>query len=198
MKIIKTSCPSCGVSLEFPQDFDNVICARCGAAYRVRQYRGAINLSVIDTDSARSVDTSGGGRVASIDAKLAELDEEIEVAGLEVEAAKSREQAGPLQAGCAFFGVFMLVISVLALFATVAREYFGGWVFYLALAATVVVGLLRMRRKLVTPAQVEQLRSSRTALEARLAELERERDELENLRNLLSKSPNAPVDESRN
>lgn len=198
MKIIKTSCPSCGVSLEFPQDFDNVICTSCGAAYRVRQYRGAINLSVINADNARSIDVASGGRVASIESKLAELDEEIEAAGLEVEAVKSREQAGPLQAGCAFFGVFLLVISVLALFATVARDYFGGWLFYLALAATIIIGLMRMRRKLVTPAQLEQLRHRRASLEARLGELERERDEMENLRNLLSNSPNMPVDESRN
>ncbi len=198
MKIIKTSCPSCGVSLEFPQDFDNVICTGCGAAYRVRQYRGAINLSIIDANSARSIDAAGGGRVASIESKLAELDEEIEATGLEVEAVKSREQAGPLQAGCAFFGVFMLVISVLALFATVARDYFGGWVFYLTLAATILAGLVRMRRKLVSPAQLDELRKRRASLEARLGELERERDELENLRNLLSNSPGMPIDESRN
>lgn len=198
MKIIKTSCPSCGVSLEFPHDFDNVICASCGAAYRVRQYRGAINLSIIDADSARSIDAAGVGRAASIESKLAELDEEIEAAGLEIDAIKSREQAGPLQAGCAFFGLFMLVISVLAVFATVARDYFGGWFFYITLAATVAAGLIRMRLKLVSSAELEQWRQRRVSIEAQLGELERERDELENLRNRLSKSPNTPGDETRN
>jgi membrane protein implicated in regulation of membrane protease activity/uncharacterized Zn finger protein (UPF0148 family) len=177
MEILKTSCPQCQEPLEFPRDFDNVICAFCGAAFKVREYKGAINLSA----TGQAAELSAAGRdeaedaMAVIDARLGELDELILEAGTEIEDLKSKEQSGPLQKGCSFFGLFMLVITVIALFMPLGRNYFGNWLFYLALAVVVLIGIKRIRRRLQSPAQLEQLSRQRLELENGLAQLEAER-----------------------
>jgi uncharacterized Zn finger protein (UPF0148 family) len=192
MEILKTSCPHCGSPLEFPRDFGNVICAACGTAYLVREHKGAINLSAIqkraDDESRPRTEPNGSGTLATLEAKLGQLDEEIAEVGSEIEAIRSREKAAPLQAGCAFFGLFGLVILVLATFMTVARDYFGRWPFYLSLAAVVAFGLLRMRRKMASPDLLDRLRADRLRLEEALAELEKERDRLEGLKEKVAPS----------
>ncbi|HJQ71078.1 MAG TPA: hypothetical protein VKA70_19035 [Blastocatellia bacterium] len=187
MEIIKTTCGECGTALEFPRDFDNVICAACGAAYHVRQYKGAINL----------VTLKPGGEGPSLDARLAELDEVIEDLSGQVEVIRSKEQGAPLQMGCAVFGVFSLALLVIAFFMTVARPLFGEWVFYLALLAVVLLGAKRVRRKLTSRREVEQLGQERQQREIALADLEEERDRLRNLRQkIASRGPEASVEEN--
>jgi hypothetical protein len=169
METIKTRCPECGKDLDLPRDFRNVICARCGAAYRVREYKGAINLSAIE-DEIDGLDP--------IEARLIELEELIEEAGSQIEAIRGREKGAPLQMGCALFSVFVLALAVIAVFMPLGREYFGGWLFYLALAAVLAFGFMRARRRLADPEQLDELRRDRVQLEAALEELEAERSGL--------------------
>jgi len=190
MEIIKTTCGECSSALEFPRDFDNVICAACGAAYQVRQYKGAINLVALKPGGAQS----GFGELES---RLAELDEIIEDLSGQVEIIRSKEQGAPLQMGCAVFGVFSLVLLVIAFFITVARPLFGEWVFYLSLLVVVLLGAKRMHLKLTSRREVEQLREEREQREAALADLEQERDRLRNLRlTIVSRGPEASIEEN--
>ena len=184
MEIIKTTCPKCESLLEFPQDFDNVICGNCGAAFQVRKYKGAINLYQKDQAMARSASTEmdEGEALAVVESRMAELDELIQEASSEIESLNSREQSAPLQAGCSFFGLFVLLIVVIVAFMPLGRKYFGNWLFYLALAAIVLLGLRRIRRKQASPAQIEQLRAERLRLEDALAQLQSERDRVGNLK----------------
>jgi len=180
MDIIKTNCPKCASLLEFPRDFDSVICAKCGAAFQVRAYKDAINLSLKDETASTEMDEAEA--LAVVESKLAELDELISEAGAEVEALKSRELSVPLQTGCSFFGLFMLVIIVIAAFMPLGRKYFGNWLFYLAIALVILLGLQRIRRKQTSPAQIEQFRAERLNVEADLAQLEAEREYVRSLR----------------
>ncbi len=180
MDIIKTNCPKCASLLEFPRDFDSVICAKCGAAFQVRAYKDAINLSLKDETASTEMDEAEA--LAVVESKLAELDELISEAGAEVEALKSRELSVPLQTGCSFFGLFMLVIIVIAAFMPFGRKYFGNWLFYLAIALVILLGLQRIRRKQTSPAQIEQFRAERSNVEADLAQLEAEREYVRSLR----------------
>lgn len=194
MEIVKTTCGECGGALEFPRDFDNVICAACGAAYQVRQYKGAINLVAIKPDGDSRSLRAGFGE---LDARLAELDEVIEDLSGQVEVIRSKEQGAPLQLGCAVFGVFTLVLLVFAFFMTVARSLFGEWVFYLALAAVVLLGAKRVQLKLASRREVEQLREERREREIALADLEQERDRLRGLRRrIASHGPEASIEEN--
>ena len=194
MEIVKTTCGECGGALEFPREFDNVICAACGAAYQVRQYKGAINLVAIRPDGDSRSLRAGFGE---LDARLAELDEVIEEISGQVEAIRSKEQGAPLQMGCAVFGVFTLALLVIAFFMTVARPLFGEWVFYLALAAVVLLGAKRVQRKLATSREVEQLREERREREIALSDLEQERDRLRAFRQrIASRGPEASIDEN--
>jgi hypothetical protein len=183
MDIVKTNCPKCGRALEFPRDFDNVTCSRCATAYYVRRYGGALSLSPIDAAGAsgRAESNGAGGREA-IEARLDELDEEISELSSNIEEIRSKEQGAPLQLGCALFGLCGLVLLVFAFFMTVGRSYFGGWLFYLSLAAVVALALVRMRRRLASPEHLDDLRSRRATLEDALAELESERDRLKELK----------------
>lgn len=177
MEIVKTSCPECQKPLEFPRDFDNVICASCGGAFKVREYKGAINLSATGhgAEPLPYATSARGDAMAVLESRLAELDDLIAEAGSEVEALKSKEQSAPLEKGCSFFGLFMLVITVIALFMPLGRRYFGDWPFYLALAVVVFLGVRRIRRRTENPARLEQLSQERLRLEDGLAQLEAER-----------------------
>ncbi len=180
MNIIKTNCPKCESLLEFPRDFDSVICAKCGASFQVRAYKDAINLSLKDQTISTEMDETEA--LAVVEARLVELDELISEADAEVEALKSRELSAPLQTGCSFFGLFMLVIIVIVAFMPLGRKYFGNWLFYLAIALVILLGLQRIRRKQASPAQIEQFRRERLNVEADLAQLEAEREYVRSLK----------------
>ena len=113
---------------------------------------------------------------------LAELDERIAELASDIDALRSREHGAPLELGCALFGLFSLVILVLACFATVGRAYFGGWIFYIVLAMTVLAGLYRLGPKLVARAELPRIGRNRTEMEATLARLRIERELLESLK----------------
>lgn len=194
MEIIKTTCGECSSTLEFPRDFDNVICAACGTAYLVRQYKGAINLVAIEPDGDSVSLRAGFGELES---RLAELDEVIEDLSGQIEVIRSKEQGAPLQMGCAVFGVFSLVLVIIAFFMTVARPLFGEWPFYLSLLVVILLGAKRMHRKLTSRREVEQLRGERGERETALVELEQERDRLRGLRQkIVSRGPEASIEEN--
>lgn len=182
MDIIKTNCPECGNPFELPRDFDNVVCARCGTAYRVREHKGAINLSAIEKNLDQPVIEGEIGELASVEIRLAELTELIEECSSQIEAIIGREKGAPLQMGCALFSLFVMAIAVIALFMPLGREYFGGWLFYLALAAVLALGFMRIRRRFANPDQLDEMRQDRARLEAALEELEAERDRLLDLK----------------
>jgi hypothetical protein len=182
MEIIKTQCPSCEWPLEFPRDFDNLICNMCGTTFRVREYKGNINLSAIGENREDRAAIEEAENLSAIDARLAELDEDIEKVREEIEVLKSNEQIAPLQLGCAFFGLFGFILLILALFATVWKNYFGGWLFYLTLVTVISLSLMRMRRKRPDPEQIEYFRKERATLEEALTQIESERTRLQNLK----------------
>src|SRR5258708_35732478 len=165
MDTVRTNCLECGKALEFPRDFDNVICAGCGTAYLVREYKGAINLSVIGGGAANhraiSLSGNGSGALETVELRLSELDEVIADAELQIEALRSAEQSAPLQIGCSFFGVFMALILVIVAFMPLGKAYFGGWLFDLALAAVILLGAKRVRSKLAGPAEIVRVRPER-------------------------------------
>jgi uncharacterized Zn finger protein (UPF0148 family) len=179
MEILKTKCPSCEWPLEFPKDFDNVTCNICGTAFRVREYKGNLNLAPIGEDREDRAAIEETEKRSIIDARIAELDEDMERVREEIEILKSNEQIAPLQIGCAFFGMLGFILLLLALFATVAKNYFGGWLFYLSIAAVVLLSLLRMRRKLPDRDKLDYFRKERATLEEALAQLESEKTRIE-------------------
>lgn len=182
MEIIKTQCPSCEWPLEFPRDFDNLICNMCGTTFRVREYKGNINLSAIGENREDRAAIEDAENLSAVNARLAELDEDIEKVREEIEVLKSNEQIAPLQLGCAFFGLFGFILLILALFATVWKNYFGGWLFYLTLITVIALSLMRMRRKRPDPEQLEYFRKERATLEEALIQIESERTRLLNLK----------------
>jgi hypothetical protein len=185
MNIVKTICPECEAPLEFPADFDNVVCSGCGATHQVRDHNGALSLRVARAgpvdweDQSHTRHASANNESTAIDAAgLADLDELIAQVESDIEAVRAREQSGPLRIGCAAFGVFGLVLAVIVAFMLVARSLVGGWVFYLALALVVILGVVRVRRKLKSQVPASELRADRLRLEEALAELEAERSRL--------------------
>ena len=188
MRVTSTYCVRCMRSLEIPADFDNVICGGCGTPYWIRRHGELLSLSEMwrDTEDSRR----GQNAVAVIESRLAEIGELVESAESEIENLRSREQSVPLQTGCAFFGLFLLVVVVMAVFMLVARSYVGSWLFYLSVALVIVLGLMRIRRKLVSPEQLEDMRQARLQIEKGLAELLAERDRILGLQaNLTSEDP---------
>jgi hypothetical protein len=88
-----------------------------------------------------------------------------------------------------------MALAVIALFMPLGREYFGGWLFYLALAAVLAFGLMRARRRLADPEQMEELHRDRVQLEAVLEELEAERGGLLELKEKIdAREGNAPAE----
>lgn len=184
MDNISTHCPRCRTSLEIPPDFDNVICRGCAAAYWVRRHGDALSLSEIwPEEHDLLLRRAEAGPV--IEQRLADIDELMEEAEVEIEGLRSREQSGPLQLGCAFFGLFMAVIVVSVLFMLLGKSYFGGWMFYASIGAVILLGFARIRRKWVGPLQREKLRQERLLIEDGLAELEAERERMHKLKAFL-------------
>lgn len=180
MSDILTFCPRCRRSLDIPSEFDNVICPGCATAYRIRRHGDLINLSEIWSDSSDSPRTDNAEVV--IESRLAELDELIEEAESEIESLRGREQSVPLQKGCAFFGLFTLVIVVIAVFMLVGKDYVGSWIFYVSVAVVVLSGLARIRRKLVSNQQIQDLRRERKKMEDGLTQLQAERQRIQRLK----------------
>lgn len=131
--------------------------------------------------------------MAVAESRLSEIDALIEEAESEIESLRSREQSGPLQKGCAFFGLFMTVIIVIAVFMLLGRSYVGSWPFFLSVAVVILLSLARMRRKLVRPAQLEELRQDRMQIEEGLAQLQAERGRVQKLKATVS--PEEPTTE---
>lgn len=185
MKTIKTNCPNCSGPLEIPDfDFDSLICAGCGTAYNVHRHEGVIGLR--RQGLATQADTGAGSNaIGLLESRLAELGDFIEEAQAEIESIRSREQSSPLQLGCAFFGLVVTVIMAIAVFMLAGKSYVGGWLFYLAVSAVLLLGLARIRRKLPGRTQVATLRQQRLELENDLAQMEAERERLRRLRSAL-------------
>jgi cell division protein FtsB len=115
------------------------------------------------------------------------LDETIAELVAEIEALRIREQAAPLKLGCAVFGVFSVVVLVLALFATVARPLFGGFLFYFILALVVVLGgLYKILPEIVDRAELSRLARERAEIELTVSELRTQREHIESLARLES------------
>jgi hypothetical protein len=190
MNSIRTQCPACGVPLEVPQSFDSAICAACGTSYEVRRYKGTINLSPLEPGPMRSLpgsfDSEELAGYSLLDKRLEELDEAIEEVGTEIETIRSREQAAPLQFGCAMFSAFTAVLAVIAIFMPLGREYFGGWIFYLTLGIVIFLAVTRLRKRLASRAELVKYREDREHLQSILAELETERGHLMSLKLHLS------------
>jgi hypothetical protein len=191
MNEISTPCPRCRRTLELPREFDNVICPGCGSAYWIRRHGDLINLSEMwpDPDDSRR----GENALAVAEAQLAEIDELIQEAGAESESLRSRELSAPLRGGCAFFGLFVTVIVVIALFMLVGKGYVGGWLFYASVAAVLLLSLVRIRRKLLGSAQLRELRRDRSRIEDCVTQLQLERDRIQRLR--ASLNPGSPPDD---
>jgi hypothetical protein len=158
MKAVRTTCPACGRSLELSLDLQNVICLACGNIFLIREHEGSISLL---RDSRET--------------RLHELDEEINQTAGEIDELRSKEKGVPLQLGCGILGVFFTVVVVLAVFVTVARSYFAGFWFFLALSLVIIFGAWRLRGRLPGNTFREGLRRERADLEANLASLEFER-----------------------
>lgn len=174
MNVILTRCPRCQLSLEIPPEFDNVICCGCSSSYWVLRHGGTLSLSEIwpaNEDAQRA-------RNSAVERRLAEIEELIGEAEPESEILRSKEQSLPLQLGCAFFGLFMMIILLIALFMFLGKAYVGSWAFYAAIAVVVLLGLARIWRKLIGPAQREKLHRDRILIEDRLAQLQTERRRL--------------------
>jgi len=193
---IKTVCPVCRNRLEFSVDADTVICSSCGNTFRVSRREGGIALARIDPEAESVALSSDRTETLStvIDERLTEVDELLEEAEAEVEAVRSREQSGPLRAGCSLFALFFAVLLVIILFGLLGREYVGGKLFYLALAVIIVVGLFRIRAKLSDQEEVERLKRTREEMETALAGLRTERDRLAELKSRLSEDDEPSAD----
>ena len=179
MSSISTFCPRCQRPLEIPHDFDNLICPGCATSYWIRRHGDLISLSEILPDNLGS--RRGEEAAAVVESRLEEIDELIEESEAEAENLRSREQSGPLQQGCAFFGLFMLVILVIAVFMLIGRGLVGSWLFYLSIVVVILLGLARIRRKLATPEQLDVLRQERLEIEEDLTQLHAERERLKDL-----------------
>lgn len=189
MSSISTYCPRCQRPLEIPDEFDNVICPGCATAYWIRRHGDLINLSEMWPDSADS--RRGENAAAVIDSRLTEIAELIEKSESEIESLRSGEKSAPLQRGCAFFGLFLIVIIVIALFMLTGKDYVGSWIFYASVAVVILLSLARIRRKLVGSAQLDELRQERLQIEEDLAQLQAERDRIQKLK--ASLGPDEPV-----
>jgi len=149
-------------------------------AYRIRRHGDLINLSEIWSDSSDSPESEYAEAV--IESRVAELDELIQEAESEIENLRGREQSGPLQKGCAFFGLFTLVIVVIAVFMLMGKDHVGSWIFYVSVVIVVLLGLARIRRKLVSAEQIEDLRREREKMEDGLSRLQAERQRIQRLK----------------
>lgn len=177
---IRTNCARCGSALETEPDSDHLVCARCGIVYDARDVHGVINLAQRGEDFPDG--ESEKEAAAIVETRIVEIEELLEETHSEIDTLRARELSGPLQLGCAFFGVFGAVLTVIAVFMLLGKSYFGSWIFYACLAIVVLLGISRIRRKLINRTPVEQLRRDRVQLEESLTQVEAEGHRLRNLR----------------
>src|SRR5262245_5296339 len=184
MKPIKTICPACGNSLEFDADAETVICAACSETFRVVRGEGGVALAAIAPRPALppSPEDFAAASIPLIEQRLAEVDELLVEAEAEIEAVRSREQSGPLRIGCSVFAIFFTILLAIVLFGLAGREYVGGWLFYIAVALIIIVGVYRIRAKLAGREELERLRQVREEVETATAGLQAERDRLAELK----------------
>jgi hypothetical protein len=187
MSVVKSSCPKCGSLIEIPSDLESIVCSACGTLYAVRRLEGSIGLAtsppkteMTGADSHESRDSEIGRFMAMTD-RLALIEEDIESVSNDLELIKSKEQGAPLQFGCAVFGLFGFIVLAMAFFATVGRSFFGGWLFYLAVAAILILSIKGLSKKLMGPAERRALGLRRSRLETILEELHADRDRLTTL-----------------
>ena len=178
MTSLSANCPRCGSSIEIVAASDEIVCGSCSTSYRVGWGQRVPSLSEIARPES------------SIKSELAEIDEIIEATSGEIEDLRSREQSGPLQLGCAIFGMFSVVILVLVFFMFLGKDYVGGWLFYLSLSAAIVLGLTRIRKKLMTSREREDLRQIRMQLESEMAALDSEKALISNRKGEHSRNQN--------
>jgi hypothetical protein len=159
-----------------------MVCANCGAIHNTsvssdaqRADASPDSLPELHLKTARERLPEGAVEL------LGELDQNIDELVSEIEALRIREQAAPLEVGCALFGVFSTVVVVLALFATIARSLFGGWVFYVVLAIVVLAGVYKVVPKIIERAELRRLARKRTEIEFTLSRLRTERERVERL-----------------
>ncbi|MEW6127091.1 MAG: hypothetical protein AB1757_08635 [Acidobacteriota bacterium] len=182
MEIIKTNCPACTVALEFPSDFEHVICSVCGASYRVRKYKDTLSLAIIGKTDEAMLLPNDASNLNAIEASLAELNEDIEKVTEEIEVLRANEKVAPLQLGCSLFGTFGILLLVFAAFVTLGKSYFGGWIFWIAVGAVLVISVLRMRRKLMNRDKLEYYKSERARMGIVLEQLQSEKNRIERLK----------------
>jgi len=181
MGSIKSTCSACGSELWPPHNGSTIVCPNCGATHNPDISSGS-DLSNKATDSAVSVPLMvSAAKAEGVEELLMELDEKIDELASEIEALRIREQGAPLELGCALFGVFFGIIVVLAVFATVARSYFGGWLFYLVLTLAILMGLYKIAPKIIGRAELPRLARKRAEIEATLERLRAERKRVESL-----------------
>jgi hypothetical protein len=190
MSAITTYCPLCQRALEIPSEFDNVVCPGCATAFWVRRHHEIINLSEMWPDADDSLRIRNAK--ALIESRLEELSGRIEEVEDEIEILRSREKSAPLQRGCAFFSLFMAVILVIVLFMLLGRGYFGSWLFFIAVAAVVLLSLYRIRRKTAAASKIETLKGDRFNAEQTLAQLRAEFDRSQQLRRALEGAEEPP------
>lgn len=183
MSSVKSTCPTCGSSIEIPADLETLACSTCGTLYVVRKMEGSVGLTVA-TPPLRRREPGGAdgsedeqiGRFMALSDRLALLEEDIESVSSDLELIRSKQQGAPLHFGCAIFGLFGFVVLTMAFFATVGRSFFGGWLFYVALIAIVLFSVRGLRRKLMSRAEVRALEVRKSRLEAILDQLVAERE----------------------
>jgi hypothetical protein len=182
---IKSSCPGCLGQIEIPATLGTLICSACGAAFHVRRLDGSVSLSPITvpekpggTKFEEAEQDNRIGQFLAMTDRLSLIEEDIDSISSDIELIRSKEQGAPLQLGCALFGMFGVVVIVLGVFSTVGRALFGGWLFYLCLAAVLLVAIKRLGKKLMSPVERRSLAARRARLQSLLEELLGERDRI--------------------
>src|SRR5262249_15072108 len=181
MGATKSTCSACGSELGPPHNGSTIVCPDFGTT-RNPGVSSASEPSYKAPDSPPSMPLElSAAKPEGAEELLIELDEKIDELVSEIEALRIREQSAPLELGCALFGAFCVIIIVLAVFATVARSYFGGWLFYLVLALAVLAGLYRIAPRIIGRAELPRLARKRSEIEATLERLRAERKRVESL-----------------
>lgn len=175
-----SACPACGSKLGLPHNGSTIVCPTCGAESNPSKLpRERQDDSLVGDEVGVSV--KPWPRPEGAEELLAELDEKIGELASDIEALRSREQAAPLELGCALFGIFGVIILVLALFATVGRAYFGGVIFYLVLVTAILAGVYRLAPKIISRAELRGIGRRRAEMESTLNRLRTERERLDRL-----------------
>src|SRR5262249_57790695 len=101
----------------------------CSETLRVVRGEGGVSLAAIEQRPVLppSPEDFAAASIPLIEQRLAEVDELLVEAEAEIEAVRSREQAGPLRIGCSVFAIFFTILLAILLFGLAGREYVGAW-----------------------------------------------------------------------